>query len=133
MVLLRRLSNELILSLTTTSGHLLKRAIGEQRGLCLMLLAWIDRDPLRHNLARLVIDEALEDGTRGLTGETLRVASGTSRARGRRAVAPGHRHRPVVVECFWLFCSGHRQVLVPPDKRSTGEPERARPKHQSQS
>ena len=82
MVLLRRLSNELILSLTTTSSRLLKRAIGEQRGLCLILLAWIDRDRLRHNLARLAIDEVLEDGTRRLTGETLPFSSGSNRARG---------------------------------------------------
>jgi hypothetical protein len=60
MALLHRLSYELILSLTTASVRLLQRAIGGHCGLCLALLGWIDRDRLRHDLARLAIDEALE-------------------------------------------------------------------------
>jgi|688.fasta_scaffold162881_3 hypothetical protein len=60
MVLLRRLSYELILSFTTTSVLLLQRAISEHCGLCLALLAWIDRDRLLRDLARVAIDEALE-------------------------------------------------------------------------
>jgi hypothetical protein len=43
MALLRRLSYELILSITTTSVRLLQRAIGEHCGLCLALLGWIRR------------------------------------------------------------------------------------------
>jgi hypothetical protein len=57
MPLLRRLS----FSLTTTSVRLLQRAIGEHCGLCLVLLGLIDRDRLRHDLARVAIDEALEN------------------------------------------------------------------------
>jgi hypothetical protein len=60
MALLRRLTYELILSLTTASVRLLQRAIGEHCGICLALLALIDRDRLLTDLARLAIDEALE-------------------------------------------------------------------------
>jgi hypothetical protein len=60
MALLRRLSYELILSLTTTSVRLLQHAIGEHCGICLVLLSWIDRDRLLRDLARVAIDEALE-------------------------------------------------------------------------
>jgi hypothetical protein len=58
--LLRHLSYGLILSLTTTSVRLLQRAIGEHCGLCLALLAWIDRNRLLRDLTRVAIDEALE-------------------------------------------------------------------------
>ena len=43
MALLRHLSYELILCLTTTSVRLLQRAIGEHCGLCLALMGWIRR------------------------------------------------------------------------------------------
>ena len=60
MALLGHLSYALILCLTTTSVRLLQRAIGEHCGLCLALLAWIDRDRLLRDLARVAIDEALD-------------------------------------------------------------------------
>jgi len=60
MAILRCLSYELILSLTTTSIRLLQRAIGEHCGLCLALLDWLDRDRLLPDLACRAIDEALE-------------------------------------------------------------------------
>jgi hypothetical protein len=60
MALLRHLSYELILSLTTTWVRLLQCDIGEHCGLCLALLGGIDRDRLLRDLTRVAIDEALE-------------------------------------------------------------------------
>jgi hypothetical protein len=45
MALLRRLTYELILSITTTSVRMLQRAIAEHCGLCLTLLGWIRSSP----------------------------------------------------------------------------------------
>jgi hypothetical protein len=60
MALLRHLSSELILCLTTTSVRLLQRAIAEHCAVCLVLLGLIDRDRFLLDLDRFAIDEALE-------------------------------------------------------------------------
>ena len=124
MALLRRVSDELILSLTTTSVRLLQRAISEHSGRCRALLGWIDQDRLQRDLAQVAIDETLESCSEKPKGKGVWVASRAAQAPAasprrchecsdldhHRGTVPAAGHQPLD--------AAHDQAQRPADARS---------------